>query len=107
MNSQGDFTFHSRIVEIMSATATNSLEHLSSLEIDSETAYERLTGIICTIGKCDQIFGRYLSPYSRAGPASRDVATLVNMIKSGMNIARLNFSHGTHEVSYLGKVFNS
>jgi len=32
------------------------------------------------------------------GPASSDEDTLREMIKSGMDVARLNFSHGTHEV---------
>lgn len=40
----------------------------------------RKTKIVCTLG-----------------PASNNRETLINMFKNGMNVARLNFSHGTHE----------
>ena len=32
-----------------------------------------------------------------SGPASSDEATLTELIKAGLDIARLNFSHGDHE----------
>ena len=31
------------------------------------------------------------------GPKSRDVPILESLLKSGMNVARFNFSHGSHE----------
>merc|ERR1711963_497653 len=59
---------------------STTIDYLSGLDILSKAARVRLSGIVCTIG-----------------PASKEVDFLVQMIDTGMNIARMNFSHGSYE----------
>merc|ERR1712001_224860 len=60
--------------------STTTVDYLSGLDILSPGAPVRLSGIVCTIG-----------------PASKATDFLVQMIDVGMNVARMNFSHGRYE----------
>lgn len=63
----------------MSTTATTQLVHNTRLDIYKAAHTTRRSGIICTIG-----------------PASASVEVLTSLMKAGLNVVRLNFSHGTH-----------
>merc|ERR1711953_1418722 len=60
--------------------SATTVDYLSGLDILSRGASVRLSGIVCTIG-----------------PASKATDYLVQMIDVGMNVARMNFSHGSYE----------
>ena len=62
------------------AKASTTVDYMSELDVLSRAARVRLSGIVCTIG-----------------PVSRDPEFLYDMMEAGMNIARMNFSHGDHK----------
>jgi len=66
--------------QMSAAYATTRLQSLSQLDVDSPPATNRMSSIIGTIG-----------------PACRDVDTLEQMMAAGLDIARLNFSHGSYD----------
>ncbi|GJQ81784.1 PyK [Trypoxylus dichotomus] len=65
--------------KLLYGDVNNHLKRLATLDIGSERSKQCLSGIVCTIG-----------------PATTDADLLVQMMRSGMTIARLNFSHGSH-----------
>ncbi|KAK8379816.1 hypothetical protein O3P69_019659 [Scylla paramamosain] len=75
-----DLMSNVRPMQLEAANAYTQVDHMCALDIDSRPFSQRLSSIICTIG-----------------PVSRSVEMLEQMMEAGMNIARMNFSHGTHE----------
>lgn len=61
-------------------SAKTLIEHVSLLDVFSKPHIVRNTGIICTIG-----------------PASNSIEMLTKLINNGLCVARMNFSHGSHE----------
>ena len=60
--------------------ANIDIEGLLKEHLDDEEGRVPRTKIVCTLG-----------------PASRSVPMLEKLLRAGMNVARFNFSHGTHE----------
>lgn len=63
------------------AECTSRLGWTAGLDIDANPHFFRKTSIICTIG-----------------PNTNSPEMIVTLREAGMNIVRLNFSHGSHEV---------
>ncbi|ORZ32058.1 pyruvate kinase [Catenaria anguillulae PL171] len=59
---------------------TSKLEWVSKMDIKNEPTATRKTSIVCTIG-----------------PGTNSVEMMAKLRKAGMNIVRLNFSHGSYE----------
>ncbi len=56
------------------------LVHNTNLDIYKRARLTRRSGVVCTIG-----------------PASKSVEMLTKLMTAGLNVVRLNFSHGTHD----------
>ncbi|KAK2712078.1 pyruvate kinase-like [Artemia franciscana] len=67
------------IYKVQSSNTTN-IEYLAGLDFKQNPNFLRLSRIICTIG-----------------PSSANIEILEKMIEAGMDVARLNFSHGSYE----------
>lgn len=67
------------------ATLQRNLRIHPDWKSDANKHKIRLTKIVCTIG-----------------PKTKDIASLEELLAKGMDVMRLNFSHGTHEVRLRG-----
>jgi len=69
-----------RLAGGMTKSGSSSTMLMNNNERLTNGAFRFKTKIVCTLG-----------------PSSRDLDTLKKLLRAGMNIARFNFSHGTHE----------
>ena len=76
--------FFSGLFFLYTVSCIFKVEFVSNLNMYSTANKMRLSGIVCTIG-----------------PVSREPATLLELIENGMNVARMNFSHGYDLQIYL------
>ena len=71
------------MVQNVQTTFSSRMEWVSQLDVTKDPQTIRKTSIICTIG-----------------PKTNTVEMMQNLRKAGMNVVRLNFSHGSHEVGF-------
>lgn len=69
---------------------------MSQWNVNTQPSTLRKSSIICTIGKSFNRAVKYV--FDMPGPKTATVPMIQALRKAGMNIVRLNFSHGSHEV---------
>lgn len=101
----------------MDTSITTNLEWLATLNINKSSKNVRKTSIICTIGTLfldiTVSIYIYISTYSfffdkflflfycDIGPKTNSIDMITSLRETGMNIVRMNFSHGSYDVSIL------
>lgn len=100
----------------MDSQITTNLEWLATLSIDRSVKNVRKTSIICTIGTLFlditvftySFFFFFCVVYKfpflffcDIGPKTNSIDMITSLRETGMNIVRMNFSHGSYDVSIL------
>jgi len=73
-------------------------EHKPKTQNEAQMKRQLSTGSVALVGPADakKTQRRRTRIICAIGPASRDVPILLELLHAGMNVARLNFSHGDH-----------
>ena len=69
-----------RGLQSLSQDAKTPMDHRAKLSIYSAPSQQRFSSVVCTIG-----------------PKTKDVEKLTMLREAGLNVARMNFSHGSYE----------
>ena len=77
-----------RGLQSLSQDAKTPMDHRAKLSIYSAPSQQRFSSVVCTIG-----------------PKTKDVEKLTMLREAGLNVARMNFSHGSYE--YHGSVIEN
>jgi pyruvate kinase len=91
---------------VLTPEVTSKVQWISQMSVDVEPTAGRKTTIIGTIGKllgyshhCIFINASYLIIFFK-GPNTNSVEMITQLRNAGLNVVRMNFSHGSYEVKF-------